>query len=252
MVWRLPSLAKRIGYRPIMSCFWLDQLAQRTARVMQVDFNKQVQEWKDILLRGHTPADLEKYTNKFHKQEAATHAGARALLGAVDDAQAQKLVSEFMAEHLKLSAKYEQTRQAYLVGQFDFKTAYKMVRGQDRAPTDLCDMVVARLNAYVQESVAAQQTAGAFARRKALGYAGLSLLLLDGAGALTVKNVLGRRKAVSDRHAKAEIDGLAIDIHGHNEIGEFGESMRGVLAAFEELMSMADAPQAKPETLSPK
>ena len=37
------------------------------ARVMQVDFKKQVQEWKDILLRGHTPADLEKYTKNFHR-----------------------------------------------------------------------------------------------------------------------------------------------------------------------------------------
>ena len=39
------------------------------ARVIQVDFKKQVQEWKDILLRGHNPNDLANYTKQFHEIE---------------------------------------------------------------------------------------------------------------------------------------------------------------------------------------
>lgn len=49
------------------------------ARVVQVDFKKQVQEWKDILLRGHNAEDLKIYTQKFKDKESAVRAEASTL-----------------------------------------------------------------------------------------------------------------------------------------------------------------------------
>jgi hypothetical protein len=46
--------------------------ARDDARLLQVSFKKQVQEWKDILLRGADPQQLAKYRAQFDEQETAT------------------------------------------------------------------------------------------------------------------------------------------------------------------------------------
>ena len=50
------------------------------ARTIQVSFKKQVQEWKDILLRGRNPEDLEKYRRNFNRQEHEVAQGVEALI----------------------------------------------------------------------------------------------------------------------------------------------------------------------------
>ena len=217
------------------------------ARVVQVDFKKQVQEWKDILLRGHTPADLVKYTGPLHEREATVKSGAATLAREVQDAEARSLLVQFLAADSVLSGKYAEAYAAYTAGHFDFKAADKLVRGQDRPPTDLFDNVVKRLDVRVKAAVEAQRAAVVRSRNVTLAVAGTLLLLLGGIGFVIVRDVLSRLarlKEVSDRLAVADISGLVIDISGKDEIGAFGGSMKGVHAAIEELISVAAARQA--------
>jgi methyl-accepting chemotaxis protein len=212
------------------------------ARVIQVQFKKQVQEWKDILLRGHTPDDLAKYTKQFHDDEALVQSGAKALAARVADPDAKSLLEQFLAAHLKLSESYKTAYDAYVGGNADFKAADKIVRGQDRPPTDLFDAVVARLDARVKASVEAQRTAVHQNLVFAVGLSAALLLVLSIMGFITIRSVLVRLaglKKVSDHLARADIEGLVIDISGKDEIGEFAESMKGVHAAITELLSAA-------------
>src|SRR5579863_4068148 len=55
------------------------------SRVMQVTFKKQVQEWKDTLLRGHDPAALKKYSGAFHQESDAIREIAGRLKSSIDD-----------------------------------------------------------------------------------------------------------------------------------------------------------------------
>jgi methyl-accepting chemotaxis protein len=216
-----------------------------SSRVVQVNFKKEVQEWKDTLLRGHNPKDLAKYSGQFHEREAAVLAGARALAKTVQDADAKSLLTQFVAADIVMSAKYQRAYEVYVAGNADFKAADKLVRGQDRAPTDLFDKVVQRLDTRVQETIAAQQSSVRRNRNLALGFSGGLLFLLGLLGFLTVRSIVKRLaslQAVSQRLANADIAGLSIDISGRDEIGEFGESMKGVHAAIEELLLLADAP----------
>src|SRR5512135_706839 len=52
---------------------------ERMVRLMQLDFKKQVQEWKDTLLRGSDPASLEKYWGNFQAQERQVQETAQTL-----------------------------------------------------------------------------------------------------------------------------------------------------------------------------
>jgi len=78
----------------------------------------------------------------------------------------------------------------------------------------------------------------------AIAMAGALLGLICVLGLLTVRSVLKRLhslRAISDRIAHADIEGLAIPISGTDEIGQFGESMRGIYSAIEELLKLAGA-----------
>jgi methyl-accepting chemotaxis protein len=208
------------------------------ARVAQVDFKKQVQEWKDILLRGHDSDDLAKYTKLFREEEARVRENVAALRPQLQDPKAIQLLTEFVVRHEVLGRRYQEAYDTYVGGGFDFKAADRSVRGMDRQPTDLFDQLVARLAAQAESSVKAQQEAAARRQMLALAIAGGCLLLLTVGGLLVVFNVtsrLGCLKLISDKLAKGELAGLTIDIGGEDEVGEFGRSLRGVHAAIEDL-----------------
>lgn len=212
------------------------------ARATQVDFKKQVQEWKDILLRGHNPDDLTKYTSQFHEQEAKVKTEAQTLAATVKEPETRQLLIDFLSADEILSAKYQQAYGVYVKGNFDFKAADKLVRGQDRPPTDLFDKVVSLLNARVNSTIAAQQAQSTRQRNIALVISGTFLVLISLVGFLIVRSVLMRLdqlKAVSDRLAHADVAGLSINISGNDEVGEFGQSLKGVAAAIEELLALA-------------
>ena len=76
--------------------------AQRV-RVLQVTFKKQVQAWKDILVRGKDDAALAKYTNEFHAQGAQVQTLGKALVGDVKDPEAKDSLTRFLQAYETLN-----------------------------------------------------------------------------------------------------------------------------------------------------
>jgi methyl-accepting chemotaxis protein-1 (serine sensor receptor) len=133
---------------------------------MQVDFKKQVQEWKNILLRGHDPKALDKYSTQFHEQEAAVRKAAEDLSQSVKYPEVQAILRDFLVAHQRMAAGYAAALAAFRAsaGQ-DPHAADAMVKGQDRAPTDLIDTIVERLNARVNGLHAALQAKAAMEQK---------------------------------------------------------------------------------------
>ena len=117
---------------------------QQLARVMQVEFKKQVQEWKNILLRGHRAEDLIRYQDLFVKQEARVREEGQKLLPMLTDSGARNILERFLRSHAELGASYRDALKEFIEGgAADPKAADRRVRGQDRPPTDLVDELVA-------------------------------------------------------------------------------------------------------------
>jgi methyl-accepting chemotaxis protein len=96
----------------------------------------------------------------------------------------------------------------------------------------------ARLQATVQSQIADAN------RGKNIGISltVAALLVMLAGGFLFARSVtrrVNRLTAISDKLARAEIDGLSVDVTGNDEIGRLGHSLQGVLAAFHELRDEA-------------
>ena len=136
----------------------IEALAQAAdmARSAQVEFKIQVQEWKNILIRGGDPADFNKYRDGFEKSAARTLAeldGLKAALAAqgaptakVDDAQAALRA---------LNERYHAALKSYDgANPESYKLLDSQVKGIDRAPTQQIDAIVAGIQDTAKTTIA--------------------------------------------------------------------------------------------------
>jgi hypothetical protein len=200
------------------------------ARRAQVDFSMEIQDWKDVLLRGANPGDLARYTLAFHDQEAKVKEEVAALAGSSKDPATREPLNEFLTQ---------EGFGVYVGRGFDFKAADALVREADGASNLLLDKVLTQQNDRILAEAAAQR-AGTLRQLMLLLIVVGGLVLVDTALYCSVLfgviQRLGKLKAVADRLAVADLDGLSIDISGHDEIGAIGESLKGVEAALHELL----------------
>ncbi|NEV61439.1 response regulator [Thiorhodococcus minor] len=111
----------------------------------QVHFKKQVQEWKNVLLRGQRPELYDDYFERFESEEAKTRRSIAGLISLLDDSLEAKATAErFLAAHRRLGEEYRAALAFYRRDDPSPQLEVdRRVRGIDREPTDLIDEVVA-------------------------------------------------------------------------------------------------------------
>ena len=73
---------------------------------MQLTFKKEVQAWKDVLLRGSDPAALEQYSKELFAKESAVRELARTLKRQEPRLEAQSLIGQFEEAERRLGDEY--------------------------------------------------------------------------------------------------------------------------------------------------
>ncbi|HWA87908.1 MAG TPA: hypothetical protein VG710_16885 [Opitutus sp.] len=157
--------------------------AQVDAVKVQVNFKTQVQEWKDVLLRGHGPADYAAYWSDFEQRETAVRDGLMALqaelAGLGLDASGPKRLVE---AHAALGAAYRKAIAGYQRSERDSTFAVDAsVRGIDRQLNQDIDALAQTMHVESEKELKAFFERGeasyAALRKIVLGLAGLTVLV---------------------------------------------------------------------------
>lgn len=126
-----------------------------TAREAQIAFQRQVQEWKNVLIRGNDPELRNKYWQGFETQEANMDKMLKNLssgLAALNMDEPNKDVKKTLAEHKMLGERYRKALDKYTVLDAKAQAAIDLeVRGMDRATSAGIDSLVADLQKRVAQ-----------------------------------------------------------------------------------------------------
>ena len=130
------------------------------ARTAQVHFKKQVQEWKNILLRGQRKEDFEKHKLAFFNEESAVDQQLEKLKTFADRIKIDpSSVEKVLEAHRELGKRYRAALQKY--SSEDPNSIFLVdseVRGIDRAPTDAMDGIVASIRNQEMQITSSVQT----------------------------------------------------------------------------------------------
>ena len=111
-----------------------------------LQFKVQVQEWKNVLLRGKQPAELDKYWKQFEDRQR----DVQGILGELAnqkglEGQLKTRIERLRDEHRQLGSAYQKGRDAYIAAGADPTAGDAAVKGVDRTTSDQMSELVGEL-----------------------------------------------------------------------------------------------------------
>jgi methyl-accepting chemotaxis protein len=217
-----------------LQTFDTDVMSRQTNAIdveaIEINFKKQVQEWKDTLLRGKKPEALDKHWTAFQQREAEVATIADKLSRSIVDTEAAQLVAQFLTAHKTMGGAYRKGLQEFKDHDFDSTAGDKAVAGIDRAPTELLGKSKERL-------LALAQAAASQAREEAQRTTWITIILLilaTAAGAAVfliavqrsisqpLTSVVHSLSELASGNTSAQVDGL----ERSDEIGKVADAVQ--------------------------
>ncbi len=136
---------------------------QALAAEMGVNFKVQVQEWKNVLLRGADADQRAKYWGQFQKQAEAVQRDAQLLqdkLASLGHSDLAAQVGAFISTHREMLGKYKAGFDAFTAANFEPAAGDKAVKGMDRA----ADEQLGNIRTHLAEQLKADSASADSAR----------------------------------------------------------------------------------------
>lgn len=119
---------------------------------VNIQFKTQVQEWKNLLLRGKQSSDLERYWENFEHQEQQVQTLLQQLstqAGLSTELRSQ--INELRLDHQQLGQAYRTGKAAFIAAGAEPAAGDRAVKGIDRAITEHMTQLVENLLRHVQQ-----------------------------------------------------------------------------------------------------
>ncbi len=213
---------------------------ERAILLTTIRFKQQVQEWKDLLLRGKDPEAQDRYWANFQRKENDVQEGVKQLVTQVKDEESRRLLREFLSAHRAMGEGYRKGFDAFKQSGADSKVGDAAVKGVDRAPTTVLEQAA---QAIAKDTDFGLARTIAEARRAAAGSVALyALVTLSMLGSLVLFVRLCVARPIRDavRVAKALADGdltSVVSARSRDETGQMVAAIGQSIARLKEIVA---------------
>jgi methyl-accepting chemotaxis protein len=200
---------------------------ERAIKSAETEFKLQVQEWKNVLLRGSDAEALAKYWGQFEATEGRVRQAVGELAKRVDDPAVRGPLESFLKAHQEMAVAYRTGLDAFKAAGFDGKVGDKAVKGIDRAPAELLDQAAQALAAAVKNATGHARAKEQSARTWAVVSIAVAVVAgLIGFVYLTRRSVTRPAKQLAaDLRRMAEGDFTVVPVYeSGDELGDIGAS----------------------------
>jgi len=191
-------------------------------------FKVQVQEWKNVLLRGADDAKRNKYWKKFNTKHNEIQALGKNVVTHLKNSEAAPKVQEFLNAHASAYGKYQRGYDIFVESGFSSAAGDKAVSGIDRAPSKLLSEAV---TIAIEEDIAIgerlQQEAASIPLKAQLGLIAFSVVLTLGVWFMLQHTFVSPLKSVMHSiHQFSEGDfSEAVHSDNQDEIGKLAQDL---------------------------
>jgi len=224
--------------------------AEREVSDLNLSFKIQVQEWKNVLLRGKDPEKLQKYWDQFSTLQKEIQTEGDSLASKLPNDDSKKLLQDFLRSHEAMYSKYEAGLNAFKAADFDPSAGDKAVTGIDRELTKMlsdCATLINKKAIETSDELAASSSRVVF----------WSTLLVAGFGLAIIVLVLTTLKRSFVTPLLAVLKHIEVLSQGHlttrlylNQQGELGELNRNLDRMQDSLINVITAVKDSSSTLN--
>ncbi len=190
-------------------------------------FKTQVQEWKNVLLRGKDNDARNKYWGQFNSEADKVQSTSRELqkhlteFGLKEDAD---LLGRFISEHTEMRRKYEDGFRAFEAAGYDSAAGDKAVKGIDRAASETLSALQKDLTEKIATQSASAGTAQTIVITVVVGFSIAVIVLLQ---IMTNRLIVDRTRRLFEHMGKMANGDFQqrIPPEGDDELGQMAADM---------------------------